>query len=66
MPPNLSPEERDQWRKDHRSDVMPKNMKPKEREEWLRSHVPSSVELAISGNFNKPNHTQSFSSDVCL
>jgi hypothetical protein len=66
MPPNLSPEERDQWRKDHLQDQLPRNMKPHEREQWMKDHVPSSVELAASGNFGKPNHDQLFSSDVCL
>ena len=66
MPPNLSPSKCSKWHEEHRSDTMPQNMKPHKREAWFHSHVPTSVELATSGNFGKPNHDQSFSSDVHL
>jgi hypothetical protein len=43
-----------------------RNMSTKEREQWFKDNVPTAVQLAVEGNFGKPNINQSFFSAVTL
>jgi hypothetical protein len=41
-------------------------MSTKEHEQWFKDNIPTAVQLAVEGNFGKPNINQSFFSAVTL